>query len=66
MNSPTRVRVWSTVKMVSLRGDIVSHDGKSRFLYGITDSIANGVCAVKIDDGCEVLVACEHLEAETS
>lgn len=58
-----RVRVWSNVKMVTLQGAIVRHDGEATLLEGVTDGLPGGVCAVKLDDGRELLIAREHLEA---
>jgi hypothetical protein len=66
MTARHTIRVWSHVKMVSLRGDVLPvPDGEPVLLSGVTDNLAHPVCAVKLDDGREMLVAREHLEVVT-
>lgn len=49
--------------MVTLQGaPIPVPEGEPALLYGIVDNITHPVCAVKLDDGCEVLIAREYLQ----
>ena len=61
MSTLSRVQVWSNRKMVTLRGELVPVP-EPVLLHGVADSIAHPVCAVKLDDGRELLIAREHLE----
>lgn len=61
----TRVQAWSHRKMVTLHGDPVIHEGAAVLLVGVADNLAHPVCAVRLDDGREVLIRREHLEVVT-
>ncbi len=63
MSAIRPVQVWSNVKMVTLQGALVPvPDGDPVLLSGMADE-RGPVAAVKLDDGRELLIAREHLEA---
>jgi len=49
--------------MVTLRGELVPvPEGAPVLLSGVADGIRSTIAAVKLDDGCEVIIATEDLE----